>query len=125
MAPARKLARINSSKMQASYKFVCKQSSCVMKRNHNRENLHARTTDKKRDVAKVMLIFSAPLQEKVTGVSSQHDGACVLGMPMSTLATREKALIGKRWQLSTIKKGISECLLNAKRGTPKSMRQSG
>ncbi len=90
LASARKLARIDSLKMQAAYNFVCKQSSCLMKRNCNRENSRARTTDKKRDAAKVMITFSTPLLEKVTGVPSQHDCACVLGMPQSTPATRAR-----------------------------------
>ena len=65
-----------------------------------------------------MLTFSAPLLEKVTGVPSQQDLARVLGMPQSTLATREKALIKKRWQLSAGKKGIFGRLPNARRGNP-------
>jgi hypothetical protein len=56
--------------MQAAYKFVCKQSSRLMERNRNPENPHSRTTDEKRNAAKVMLTFSAPLPEKVTGVPS-------------------------------------------------------
>jgi hypothetical protein len=45
LAPARKLASIESSKMQAAYKFVCKQSSCLMKTNCNQAFLQAKTTD--------------------------------------------------------------------------------
>ncbi len=41
LAPARKVAKTNSLKMQAAYKYVCKQSSCLMERNLNRENLHS------------------------------------------------------------------------------------
>jgi hypothetical protein len=51
LAPAREFARIDSLKMQAAYKYVCKQSSCLMERKRNRENPHSRTTDKKRDAA--------------------------------------------------------------------------
>ncbi len=40
LAPARKVARINSLKMQAAYKYLCKQSSCLMEHNRNHENLH-------------------------------------------------------------------------------------
>ncbi len=96
LAPAHKLAIIDLSKMLAAYKFVCKQSSCLMKTNHNQAFPRAKTTDKKRDAVKVMLTFSAPLPEKMTLVPSQRDCACVLGVPQSTLATREKALIEKR-----------------------------
>ena len=92
--------------MQAAYKFVCKQSSCLMKTNCNRAFPQAKTTDEKRNAFKVMLTFSAPLPEKMTLVPSQRDCARVLGMPQSTLATREKALIKKRRQLSAGKKGI-------------------
>jgi hypothetical protein len=77
LVPVRKLARIDSSKMQAAYKFVCKQSSCLMKTHCNRVNPCARTTYKKHDAAKVMLTFSAPLPEKVTGVPSQRECARV------------------------------------------------
>ncbi len=54
-----------------------------MERNRNWENLCARTTDKKRDVTKVMLTFSAPLPDKVTGVPSQLHRARVVGMPQT------------------------------------------
>jgi hypothetical protein len=70
LAPARKLASIDSSKMQAAYKFVCEQSSCLMNTNRNRAFSRAKTTDKKRDAVKVMLTFSAPLPEKMTLVPS-------------------------------------------------------
>ena len=96
LAPARELASIESSKMQAAYKFVCKQSSCLMKTNRNCAFPQAKTTDEKRDAVEVMLTFSAPLPEKMTLVPSQRDCARVLGVPQSTLATREKALIEKR-----------------------------
>ena len=63
-----------------------------------------------------MLTFSAPSPEKMTLVPSQHDCARVLGVPQSTLATREKALIKKRRQLSTGKKGIFWALAKCKKG---------
>jgi hypothetical protein len=90
-----------------------------MKTNCNRANPHARTTDKKRNAIEVMLIFSAPLPEKVTGVPSQRDCARVLGVPRSTLATREKAIIEKRRQLSAGKKGIFWALAKRKKGYSK------
>ncbi len=68
LAPARKVVRIDSLKMQAAYKYVFKQSSRLMECNCNHENLHSRTTDEKHDPAEVMLTFSAPLPEKVKGV---------------------------------------------------------
>jgi hypothetical protein len=68
-----------------------------MKGNCLIEKLHANVTAQKRDAAKLMPTFSAPLPEKVTVVPSQRERACVLGMPQSTLATREKALIKKHW----------------------------
>ncbi len=89
LAPARELASIELSKMQAAYKFVCKQSSRLMKTNCNWAFLQAKITDEKCNAVKVMLIFSAPLLEKMTIVPSQHDCARVLGVPQSTLATRE------------------------------------
>jgi hypothetical protein len=92
--------------MQAAYKFVCKQSSCLMKTNRNQAFPQAKITDKKRNAVKVMLTFSAPLPLKMTLVPSQRDCARVLGLPQSTLATRKKALIKKRRQLSAGKKGI-------------------
>jgi hypothetical protein len=116
LAPVRELAMIDLSIMQAAYKFVCKQSSCLMKTNHNRANPCTRTTEKKRNAVKVMLTFSAPSPEKVTGVPSQRDCARVLGMPQSILATREKAIIKKRWQLSAGKKGIFWVLAKCKKG---------
>ncbi len=119
LAPACKLASIESSKMQAAYKFVCEQSSCLMKTNRNRAFLQAKTTDEKRDAVKVMLTFSAPLPEKMTLVPSQHDCARVLGVPQSTLATREKALIKKRRQLFAGKKGIFWALAKRKKGYSK------
>ncbi len=105
--------------MQAAYKFVCEQSSRLMKTNRNRAFPQAKTTDEKRDAVKVMLTFSAPLPEKMTLVPSQRDCARVLGMPQSTLATREKALIEKRRQLSAGKKGIFWALAKRKKGHSK------
>jgi hypothetical protein len=116
LAPARELASIKSSKMQAAYKFVCKQSSCLMKTNCNWAFPQAKTTDEKRDAVKVMLTFSAPLPEKMTLVPSQRDCARVLSVPQSTLATREKALIKKCRQLSAGKKGIFWALAKRKKG---------
>ncbi len=116
LAHARELGSINSSKMQAAYKFVCEQSSCLMKTNHNQAFPQAKTTDEKRDAVEVMLTFSAPSPEKMTLVPSQCDCARVLGVPQSTLATREKALIKKRRQLSTGKKGIFWALAKCKKG---------
>jgi hypothetical protein len=66
-----------------------------------------------------MLTFSAPLLEKVTGVPSQQDLARVLGMPQSTLATREKAISEKCRQLSASKKGIFWALAKRKKGYSK------
>jgi hypothetical protein len=127
LAPACELASIDLSRIQAAYKFVCKQSSCLMKTNCNRAFPHAKTTDEKRDAIKVMLTFSAPLPvpEKMTLVPSQRDHARVLGVPQSTLATREKALVEKLWQLSTGEKGIFWALAKRKKGTPKSRIESG
>jgi hypothetical protein len=62
-----------------------------------------------------MLTFSATLPEKVTGVPSQRDCACVLGIPQSTLVKREKALIKKLQQLSTGKAGIFWVLAKCKK----------
>ena len=50
---------------------------------------------------------------------SQRDHARVLGMPQSTLATREKALFEKRRQLSAGKKGIFWALAKCKKGYSK------
>ncbi len=105
--------------MQAAYKYICKQSSCLMEHSRNCENLHSRTTGEKRDAAEVILIFSAPLPEKVKGVPSQRDCACVLGIPQSTLAKKEQALIKKRRQLSTGKAGIFWALSKRKKGYSK------
>ncbi len=66
-----------------------------------------------------MLTYGAPLLEEVKGVPSQHDCACVLGIPHSTLAKREKALIEKRQLLSTSKAGIFRVLSKRKRGYSK------
>jgi hypothetical protein len=120
LAPARELASINLPKMQAAYKLVCKQSSCLMKTNCNRAFPRAKTTDEKLDAIEVMLTFSAPSPEKMTLVPSQHDCArVVLGMPQSTLATRKKALIEKCQQLSASKKGIFWALAKCKKGYSK------
>ncbi len=78
-----------------------------------------KTTDEKRDAIEVMLTFSAPLPEKMTLVPSQRDCARVLGVPQSTLAAREKALIKKRRQLSAGKKGIFWALAKRKKGYSK------
>jgi hypothetical protein len=72
LAPACKLARINSSKKQAAYKFICKQSSHLMKQNCLIKKPCANVTANKHDAAKVMLTFSAPLPEKVTDLPSQR-----------------------------------------------------
>jgi hypothetical protein len=90
-----------------------------MKRDCLIKKPHTNVTAKKHDAAKVLLIFSTPLSEKVTGVPSQHEHALVLGMPQSTLATREKALIEKRWQLSAGKKGIYWAITKTKKGYSK------
>jgi hypothetical protein len=119
LAPAHELASIELSKMQAAYKFVCKQSSRLMKTNRNRAFPRAKTTDKKRNAVEVTLTFSAPLPETMTLVPSQRDCARVLGVPQSTLATREKALIEKRRQLSASKKGIFWALAKCKKGYSK------
>ncbi len=116
LAPTCKLARINSSKEQAAYKFICKQSSHLMKQNHLIQQPHTNVTGKKRDAAKVMLIFSAPLPEKVTSVPSHCEHAHVRSMPQSTLATREKALIVKRRQLCAGEKGVYWALTKRKKG---------
>ncbi len=86
-----------------------------MKQNCLIEKPGEHVTAEKRDATKVMLTFSAPLPEKVTGVLSQREHAPVLGMPQSTLATRENALIEKHWQLSTGKKGIYWALTQCKK----------
>jgi hypothetical protein len=119
LAPAHKLASIKSSKMQAAYKFVWKQSSCLMKTNRNRAFPQAKKIGEKCDAVKVMLTFSAPSLEKMTLVPSQRDCARVLGVPQSTLATREKALIKKCRQLSAGKKGIFWALAKCKKGYSK------
>jgi hypothetical protein len=121
LAPARELASIDSSKMQAAYKFVCKQSSCLMKTTRNLQSGFSacKTTVEKRNALKVMLTFSAPSPKKMTLVPSQRDCACVLGVPQSTLATREKALIKKRRQLSSGKIGIFWALAKRKKGYSK------
>jgi hypothetical protein len=90
-----------------------------MNTNCNWAFLQAKTTDEKRDAVKVMLTFSAPSPEKMTFVPSQRDRAHVLGVPQSTLATREKALIEKRRQLSAGKKGIFWELAKRKKGYSK------
>ncbi len=105
--------------MQTAYKFVCEQSSCLMKTNRNRAFLQAKTTDEKHNAVKVMLTFSAPSSEKMTLVPSQRYCAGVLGMPQSTLATREKALIEKRRQVSASEKGIFWALAKCKKGYSK------
>jgi hypothetical protein len=87
-----------------------------MKTYRNWANPCARTTDKKHNAIEVMLTFSAPLPEKVTGVPSQWDCARVLGLPQSTLATREKAIIKKHRQLSAGKKGIFWAFAKRKKG---------
>jgi hypothetical protein len=56
LAPACKLASIDLSKMQAAYKFVCEQSSRLMKTNPN--------------AVEVMLTFSASLPKRMTLVPS-------------------------------------------------------
>jgi hypothetical protein len=81
--------------------------------------LQAKTTDEKCDAFKVMLTFSASLPDKMALVPSQRDCARVLGMPQSTLATREKALIEKCRQLSASKKGIFWALAKCKKGYSK------
>jgi hypothetical protein len=106
LAPAGKLARINLSKEQAAYKFACKQSSHLKKQNRLMEKSCTNVTAKKHDATELMLTFSTPSPEKVTGMPSLRDCAHVLGMPCSTLSQRENALIEKGPQLSTSKKGI-------------------
>jgi hypothetical protein len=112
------LQGLNRQKMQAAYKFVCKQSSCLMEHNHSCKNTCTHATDKKRNAAKVMLTFSTPLPEKVTG-ASQRDWACVLDIPQSPLTKREKAIIEKRQQLSTGKAGIFWVLAKRNKGYSK------
>jgi hypothetical protein len=90
-----------------------------MKQNCLIKKPHANVTAKKHDAAKVMLTFCAPLPEKVTGVPSQHEQARMLGMPQSTLATREKVLIKKCWQLFTGQKGVYRALAKRKKGYSK------
>ncbi len=113
------LARINSSKEQAAYKFICEQSLCLMKQNCLIEKPRANVTAEKHDAAEVILTISAILPEKVTGVPSQHERARVLGMPQSILATREKAPIEKRQQLSAGEKGVYWALTKCKKGYSK------
>ncbi len=86
LAPAHELARIDWSKEQAAYKFVCKESSCLMKQDFLMEKPRANVTIEKCNAAEVMPTFSAPLPEKMTGMPSQRDCACVLGMPRRTLS---------------------------------------
>jgi hypothetical protein len=97
LAPAHKLARIDSSKEQALYKFVCKQTAWLMKWNCFTWKPHANVTAKRHGAAKVMLTFSTPLPEKVAAVPSQHDCACVLGVPRMTMTRVDTLLIEKCW----------------------------
>ncbi len=61
LAPAHELASIEPSKMQAAYKFVCKQSSRLMKTICNRAFPQAKTSVKKRNAIKVMLTLQCSL----------------------------------------------------------------
>jgi hypothetical protein len=47
LAPVHELAKINSSKEQAAYKFVCEQSSCLMEWNCNLEKPRPNVTAEK------------------------------------------------------------------------------
>ncbi len=87
-----------------------------MNRNRFTQKPCANVTAKKCDAAEVMLTFSAPLPQKLTGVPSQRDCACVLGVPCSTLSQIENALIEKRRQLSAGMKGIYWALAKRKKG---------
>jgi hypothetical protein len=102
LAPAHKLTivsvRINWSKMQAAYKFVCKQSSCLMEHNHNLENLRTNITAKKRDAAKVILTFRAPLPEKVTTVIVHVCLACHRAPWPQGKGPHQEALAAVCWQ---------------------------
>jgi hypothetical protein len=68
---------------------------------------------------KVMLTFSTALPDKVTGMPSQRQHACELGMPCSTLSQRENVLIEKCLQPSAGKKGIFWVLVKCKKGYSK------
>jgi hypothetical protein len=61
LTTARILAGIDMSKAIVAMKFLCEQSSRMMSRNRTMQNMCGNTTNEKRDAAKVMLTFSAPL----------------------------------------------------------------
>ena len=80
------MAAINSSKESAAAKYGVGQLARMMEQNCNTSKLRGNSTTEKRNVAEVILTFSAPSPQKTTSVPSRRDRACALGVLSSTLA---------------------------------------
>jgi len=116
LTAARILAGIDMSKAIVAMKFLCEQSSRMMSCNQTMQNMHGNSTNKKRDAAKVMLTFSAPLpNSKSNAVPSICAWALILGMPFSTLQRAEKNVIEKHCKLTDSKFGVYWAIENWKK----------
>ncbi len=113
---ARELVGIETLKTLALSKFLCNQSSRMMKRACNGESVRGKTSQEKHDTIEVVLTFSTPSPNKTADTPSMHDRACIMGVPFSMLQRVEKSVIEKRCQLTAAERGIYWALLKRKKG---------
>jgi hypothetical protein len=116
LAAACKLAGINSTKEMAATKYVCEQSARMLGCTRSSKNAQEKTSRKKQDAVELVLMFTVPSPNHETDVPSQHDRACLLGIPGSTLQRVDSAVITKRQQLTASKKEIYWMLAKKKKG---------
>jgi hypothetical protein len=116
LAAARELAGINLSKDITTAKYVCEQSTRMLGWARSSKNAHGKTSCKKRDAAKVVLTFTAPLPNGGENVPSRHKRACLLGIAPLMLDQLDNAMIQKRQQLTDRERGDHWALTKAKKG---------
>jgi hypothetical protein len=110
------LAGIEMLKTLALSKFLCNQSSRMMKRACNGLSVHGKTSQEKHDAIKVVLTFSTPSTNKTADTPSMRDHARIMGVPFSMLQRVKKSVIEKRRQLTAAERGIYWALSKRKKG---------
>ena len=115
---ARELAGIEKLKILAASKFICKQSSMMMKHAQTNDSLCVcgKSSQEKHDAAKVVLTFCVPSPNKTADMPGMCDRACIMSVPSSTLHQQEQSVSEKRRQLTAAKRGIYWMISKLKKG---------
>jgi hypothetical protein len=100
----------------ATAKYVCEQSARMLGCARSSKNAQGKTSCKKQDAVKVVLMLTAPSSNQETDVPSQRDHARLLGIPCSTLQRVDSAVITKRQQLTAGEREIYWMLAKKKKG---------